>query len=101
MTILNDPLLKPEANYIPPDDAGPLTVADLIQILSAAPQDLQVVFSRDEGGFSPVVGIKQMTLLENVNTEYYYGPHDYFCSVSNAEREERKLVKSDFTILLR
>lgn len=99
MTIISDPMLKPEANYIPPDDAGPLTVSDLIRILSAAPPDLVICFPRDEGGFSPVVGIKQMTLLENANDESYYGPHDYPDSVSPFESEGK--TKSDFIILLR
>lgn len=88
-----------EANYIPPDDAGPLTVSDLITLLNQAPPDLVVCFPRDEGGFSPLAGIKQMTLLENVNDESYYGPHDYIDSASLFDQEIK--TKSDFIILLR
>lgn len=90
-----------EANYIPPDDAGPLTVSDLIQILSASPSDLIVCFSRDEGGFSPVVGIKQLSLLTNANTDFWYGPHDYPDSLSAMEKEAKKLISEDYIILLR
>jgi hypothetical protein len=93
--------IQADSNYIPPDDAGPLTVSDLIQILSACPPDLIACFPRDEGGFSPVVGIKQLALLTNANTDFWYGPHDYPDSMSAMEKEAKKLISEDYIILLR
>jgi hypothetical protein len=81
------------------DDAGPVTAADLITILSKLPPDQIICFPRDEGGFSPVTGYKQMTLLENVNKEYWYGCHDY--PESQITEERNAYPQSEFIVLLR
>lgn len=85
---------------LPNDDAGPLTVADLITLLQAMPPDLGVAVSGYDGGYSPVTAILQKTLLENVNDESYYGPHDNVDSIPEYEITERKLTKADYIIFL-
>ena len=82
------------------DDAGPLTVADLIALLHNLPQDLPIAIPGCEGGYSPVIAILQKTLVENVNDVYWYGSHDDVEAVTESEIIERKLTKSDYVILL-
>jgi hypothetical protein len=84
---------------IPKDDAGPLTAADLIQLLLHLPPDQVICFPRDEGGFSPVIGYRQIQLLSNINTEYWYGQHDYPESVDAAK--QAKYEKQEYIVLLR
>ena len=80
-------------------EAGPLTAADLILLLSKLPPDQVICFPRDEGGFSPVLSVKQLTLLENINDEYWYGPHDYLESIIDSDRKQCQA--KEFIILLR
>lgn len=84
---------------IPKDDCGPLTAADLIQLLIHLPPDQIVCFPRDEGGFSPVIGYKQLTLLTDVNKEYWYGRHDYPDSLPDTQ--QLNYDKQEYIVLLR
>jgi len=84
---------------IPADDCGPLTAADLIQLLIHLPPDQIICFPRDEGGFSPVTALRQITLLANVNQEYWYGAHDYLECIP--ESEAANYDKQEFIVMLR
>jgi len=52
------------------------TVADLMQELSELPSDTQVVTNGYEGGYHDCGKPRTIEVLFNVNSEWYYGPHD-------------------------
>lgn len=70
--------------------ADEMTAGDLIQMLLHFDPDLKLVYANQEGGFHPIHGIKQLTLALNVNDEYWYGKHDYPCSVDPTELPKHK-----------
>lgn len=96
MTLSNTPN---NTTGIPGDDCGPLTAADLIQLLIHLPPDQIVCYPRDEGGFSPVIGYRQIQLLANVNQEYWYGQHDYPDAVP--KDQQINYDKQEYIVLMR
>lgn len=74
-----------------------MLVEDLIQKLLYLPPDLEVLVPGYEGGFSPIKDVRQDTLLTDVNSEWYYGPHDVINSVADPEN----YAKKDFIILFK
>jgi hypothetical protein len=54
-----------------------MTVAELITKLSNLDQTREIFLPGYEGGFKDVRDISTEILSKNVNTELYYGPHDY------------------------
>lgn len=67
-----------------------MTVGDLIQALLAYHPDLKICTPCYEGGFTPIHRISRKELLLNVNTEYYYGPHDELDSVPDPLSYEKE-----------
>lgn len=66
-----------------------MNISDLITALSQFPPDLEVHVDFYEGGFRPVSELKPAILLENVNSEYYYGPNDWEDSVCDPSGYKR------------
>jgi hypothetical protein len=55
-----------------------MTVAQLIEVLQSLDQDARVLTQGYEGGYCDVDisrGVELRTYIENVYTEWYYGPH--------------------------
>lgn len=68
-----------------------LTVEDLIIALQEFPRDMKVVVHGYEGGYSEISeNPKQVELLKNVNSEWYYGNHDHIDSVSDPENYQKE-----------
>lgn len=53
-----------------------MKVKDLIEELSQYSPDMEVVTSGYEGGYAEVSSISPVEVLLNVNSEWYYGPHE-------------------------
>ncbi len=66
-----------------------MTVGDLKELLAAFPDDCKVVFPEAEGGFNPIHGMKLESLVLNVNDEYWYGKHDWPCSIDPDQLAEK------------
>lgn len=64
-----------------------MTVKELIEKLSKCNPDKMVVVRGYEGGCDEVGGIAETRINLNVNTEWYYGKHEY------AEDGEREAVQ--------
>jgi hypothetical protein len=53
-----------------------MTVAELIESLKHVDQTLTVVRAGYEGGYVDVSGFRKINLRRDVNSEWYYGPHE-------------------------
>lgn len=53
-----------------------MTVADLIELLSALDQNMPVVVRGYEDGYHDVGGVTPIDVVRDVNTKGYFGPHD-------------------------
>jgi hypothetical protein len=53
-----------------------MTKAELIEALSPFPDDTMIVIPGYEGGRKEVEWTEEIKLKLNVNTEWYYGPHE-------------------------
>ena len=61
-----------------------MKVKNLIEELQKYPDDLQVMKAGYEGGYKDVVTpVEKENILLNVNTEWYYGPHEDGSNVKN------------------
>lgn len=67
----------------------PMTVSDLISALSNFPPDLPLVTNGPEGGYKNIHRLARIQVLMNVNSEWYYGPHDELDAVSNPSDYEK------------
>jgi hypothetical protein len=63
-----------------------MTVQELMQILSGLDPDLPVVVAGYERGFNDVTQVKPVSIMLNVNSEWYYGSHDLS---QNAENDDK------------
>jgi hypothetical protein len=52
------------------------TVKDLIEYLQTLEQDRLVLTNGYEGGYNNIDTAQEINVLLNVNTIWYYGPHD-------------------------
>jgi hypothetical protein len=66
----------------------PITVRELISILEQFDPSLRVVVDGYEGGFDYPLDPEEIEIVEDVNTESYYGAHDW---PSNAEEKDRAI----------
>lgn len=54
-----------------------MTVKELIKQLQKYPEDLEVVVTGYEGGYSDVSDLRKLNLKRDYNAgSYYYGPHE-------------------------
>lgn len=54
-----------------------MTIADMIALLQAMPdKSLRIVVNGYEGGYSEVSEARDIELVLNVHSAWYYGPHD-------------------------
>ena len=70
-----------------------MTVKELIEKLQTLDPDLRVLTSGYEGGFNDIDISKPETFCLNVNTEWYYGPHEISTHVHEEDRPNYKLEK--------
>jgi hypothetical protein len=70
-----------------------MKVKDLIQQLSKLDQDLEVFVGGYEGGFeyAEIGEVKDIAL--NVNTDWYYGPHEDLDGLSEEQKLQFKIIK--------
>jgi hypothetical protein len=54
-----------------------MKVKELIELLKTKDQELRVVTNGYEGGYCDLEEVGEVNLKLNVNTAWYYGPHDY------------------------
>ena len=54
-----------------------MKVSELINLLSDLNPDAEVVISGYEGGWSSANHISRGILTRNVNSAWYYGPHEF------------------------
>lgn len=62
-----------------------MTIGELIEILKDYPQDVRVLTNGYEGGYNDVDIQALSTYAENVNTAWYYGPHEEVMRVGSHE----------------
>jgi hypothetical protein len=71
-----------------------MTVKELIEKLSTLDPDLYVLCHGYEGGFHFVDSPgEETTFCLDVNSEWYYGPHEKIGSVGEESRPNYKIVK--------
>ena len=58
------------------DRNKPKTVAELIAELEQYPKTMRVMVNGYEGGFHDVGEATTINVALNINTEWYYGPHE-------------------------
>jgi hypothetical protein len=73
-----------------------MTVKQLIQELSKIEdQDLRVMTSGYEGGFNDLETISNpIHIALDVNTEWYYGKHEFVDNLYNAPNDKYQIVKA-------
>lgn len=64
-----------------------MKVKDLIKNLEEFPADMEVVVQGYEGGCTNISVVEPISVFPNVNTEWYYGPHE---QVDDYNREKFK-----------
>ena len=70
-----------------------MTVKELIEKLQTLDQDLHVFTDGYEGGFQYVEIREPDTFYLNVNTEWYYGPHENSTGVAGRDKTNYKQIK--------
>ena len=58
------------------DRDNPKTVAELIAELQKYPPNMRVMGPGYEGGLHDIGGTVEVNVALNINTEWYYGPHE-------------------------
>jgi hypothetical protein len=53
-----------------------MNVKELIEKLMPLPEDNPVVIRGYEGGVDDLKNVEEVKIKKNVNTSWYYGPHD-------------------------
>lgn len=53
-----------------------MKVRELVELLGYQDQELDLVISGYEGGYRDLQGVNELELALNVNTAWYYGPHE-------------------------
>lgn len=62
-----------------------MNIGELIEILKDYPKDVRVLTSGYEGGYNDVDIQPLSVYAENVNTAWYYGPHEEVMQVGRYE----------------
>lgn len=70
-----------------------MTIADMIAMLQAMPdKSLRVVVNGYEGGYSEVGEVRDIELVLNVHSAWYYGPHERPDQLISEDEELKKDV---------
>lgn len=71
-----------------------MTVAEMIEALQQIEnKNTPVVISGYEGGFKDITDISPLDIVLNVNTAWYYGPHDYHCFFKHQDQQTVKAIQ--------
>jgi len=69
-----------------------MKVKELIEFLSKFDQEADILIPGYEGGYKDVTSIEKEYYVKNVNSEWFYGPHELCTDQSSDKDSKNKCV---------